>query len=98
MSKSLLQQLYDGEIYPAECVFPNESKDKKLNRNISNETKYFQSILSPENWKRFEQLDNMKSDRTLDYQYAFFAYGFRLAVGLIIEGLGNGEKIVLNTN
>lgn len=87
MSKSLLQRLYDGEIYPAENLYLKGAKHKELNRKISDETEYFKNVLSPEDWKRFETLGDMQHERTDDYYYANFLYGFRLGAGLIAEAL-----------
>ena len=98
MNTPLLNQLFDGEIYPDKDVCLKEPKDEELNRTICDEIEYFKSILSPENWRRFGELENMLNIRTSAYEYAYFTYGFRLAVGLIIEGITKGEHIVLNTN
>ena len=91
MSKSILQQLFDGEIYPAEDVVLKEPQDKELSEKINNETKYFQSVLSPDDWKRYEDLVDMQAAASNAYHYAYFIYGFRLATKLIIEGLSSEE-------
>jgi hypothetical protein len=96
MSKSLLHQLFDGEIYPSENIILNEPRIKELQNKIYNEMEYFESILSSEDWKRFEELNDTQSDIFSAYDYAYFSNGFRLAVRLIIEGFANGETIVLN--
>jgi len=94
MSKTLLQQLYDGEIYPAEVIRCKTPEYKELNHKISDETEYFMERLSPDDWKRFEKLEDMKCDRSDAYVFANFTYGFRLGVGLMIEALANGGELV----
>jgi hypothetical protein len=91
MSKPLLQRLFDGEVYPSEDIVLHEPKDKELDKKICEELEYFQSILAPEDLIRFEKLNDMQSDIMNTYHYAYFNCGFRLAVGLIIEALTDGE-------
>ena len=58
---------------------------RELSYKISDETEYFKKTLSPEDWKRLEQLDDMIYDRSAAYSYENF--GYRLGVGLMIEAL-----------
>lgn len=96
MSKSLLQQLYDGEIYPAEGIKCKAPEHRELSHKISDEAEHFKAVLSPEDWKRFEKLKDMESDREDTYIFANFTYGFQLGVGLMIEALSNGEGLIRN--
>ena len=84
---TLLKRLYDGEIYPGEAITVSETDQEYINlrNNISSETEYFQALLSPADWKRFEQLDDMKDESTLAYAFENFSYGFRLGVNLMME-------------
>ena len=66
---------------------------RELSHKISEETAYFKKTLSPEGWKRLEQLDAMIYDRSAAYSYENFLYGFRLGVALMIEILtGRNEN------
>lgn len=85
--KTLLQQLYSGEIYPSEKIVVRTSEYKELNRKISDDKIYFQSVLSADDRKRFEDLGDMELERSSSYAYENFVHGFRLGVGLIIEAL-----------
>lgn len=87
MAKTLLQQLYDGEIYPSEQIFLQGKKHKELNQKICEEVEKFKGLLSPEEWKRFEVLDDMRHERSGAYCCANFMCGFRLGVGLMVEAL-----------
>ena len=98
MSKSLLQHLYDGEIYPAENILPKTPEYRKLTHEISDETHYFKDKLSPDDWKRFEKLKDMEDERTSAYIFENFAYGFRLSMGLTIEALLNDGGLVRNND
>ena len=84
---NILDRLYSGEIYPAEQIVVRTSKYKELKREIIDEKKYFQSVLSPNDGKRFEDLGDLELQRSSAYAFENFVYGFRLGVGLILETL-----------
>lgn len=44
--KTLLQQLYSGEIYPSKKIVVRTPEYRELNRKISDEKTYFNSALS----------------------------------------------------
>lgn len=84
---TLLEQLYGGEIYPAEKILVKTPEYKALNQKISEEKTYFHSILSPKDRERLEALGDMELQRSSAYAFENFVYGFRLGVGLILETL-----------
>lgn len=92
MTETLLKQLYNGEIYPSETINCKAPEYRELSHKISDETEYFKKTLSPEDWSRLEQLDDMIHDRSAAYSYENFSYGFRLGVGLMIEALTDRNK------
>lgn len=96
MSKTLLQHLFDGEVYPAENIKATTQEHRELNEKIGDEKLFFKSLLSPENWLRFETLGNMEFQRTSCYSYECFAYGFRLGTALIVEALASDNELVPN--
>jgi hypothetical protein len=87
MSKSLLQQLYDGEIYPAEQIVPKSPEYKELLRKLSAEKEYLREKLSESDRERFDEIGSMYLEIASLCSYEDFAYGFRLGVGLMIEVL-----------
>lgn len=84
---NILDRLYSGEIYPAEQIVVRTSEYRELGRKISDEKKYFQSVLSPNDGKRFEDLGDLELERSSAYAFENFVYGFRLGVGLLLETL-----------
>lgn len=84
---NVLDRLYSGKIYPAEQIVVRTSKYRELNRKIIDEKKYFQSVLSPNDGKRFEDLGDLELQRSSAYAFENFVYGFRLGVGLLLETL-----------
>ena len=85
MRKSILQSLFDGEVYPAEEIKGSAQENSALNQKIVDEREYFKSILSEENQERMESLNDLEYDRASAYGFECFAYGFRLGVALILE-------------
>lgn len=87
MTKTLLQQLYDGELYPAEKINPSSDNYKELIHSIEREKKYFREVLDSEQLVRFDLLDSMYIDINGMHGYANFECGFQLAIKLMMECL-----------
>lgn len=87
MNKNILQQFFDGEIFPAENINPNKTNPKsyKINRAISNEKEYFYKILSKTDIERFDKLNELHYKSSGMYSYECFSYGFKLGAALLIE-------------
>ena len=91
MSKTLLQQLYDGEIYPAEQINPQNPEYREVCRKLGAEREYFRQKFSESEQKRFDGMDDMYHTMMTIYGYEDFTYGFRLGAGLMAEALSNGK-------
>jgi hypothetical protein len=94
--KTILQQLFDGEIYPAEAINPDktDAESFKINNLILDETEYFYKLLSEKDIERFDKLEELYNRSSAIYGYDCFAYGFRLGASLLIEiyfDSGNNE-------
>jgi len=85
--KTLIEQLYDGEINPCEKIVVRTPEYRELNQKISDDKIYFKSVLSTDDGKRFENLSDMELQRSSAYAFENFVYGFRLGVGLLLETL-----------
>jgi hypothetical protein len=44
--KSILQELFDGDIYPDELIVPKDPQYHPINQKISDEQEYFKKKLS----------------------------------------------------
>jgi hypothetical protein len=82
MSKPILNQLFDGEIYPAENIKPVSSEYRELSEKIEMERDYFESKLPESDRSRFEDFYNMFSARGAINAYADFSAGYRLGAQL----------------
>lgn len=96
MAKTLLQQLYDGEIYPAEQIVPKNPQYRELCRKLGAEKQYLRERLSASDQERFDEIGNMHLEIASLCGYEDFAYGFRLGVGLMIEALVSGNGLSRN--
>ncbi|MFT3984639.1 MAG: hypothetical protein QM697_12085 [Lachnospiraceae bacterium] len=96
MTKSLLQQLYDGEIYPAEQIVPKSPEYRELSRKLGEEKEYLREQLLTNDRERFEEMETLSQKITSLYGYENFLYGFGLGVGLMIETLTSGNGLSSN--
>lgn len=85
--KSILQQLYDGELYPAENIRCQTPEYAQIRSDIAAEREHFLSMLPEAERKRFNKFDDLQHDSTSIYGYESFLYGFRLGVRLMAETL-----------
>jgi hypothetical protein len=91
MAKSILQQLFDGEIFPSEDINPNDPIYNEAKKSLDEETDYFLSILSGDDAERFQKINDLYIKTASIYNYECFAHGFRLAVTLLLESM-SGDK------
>ena len=87
MNKTLLQQLFEGEIYPSEDINPGKKNPEyhKINHSIYHEIEYFSEILSENDKDRFDKLNELYGESSGMYGYECFTYGFKLGASLLIE-------------
>ena len=83
--KSILEELYNGSVYPAEQVCPADPEYHPLNKEIVEEIDYFISKMSEEDRQRFDKLDELFNRSSYMYATASFVHGFRLAALMMID-------------
>lgn len=83
--EDILKQLYYGEIYPKESVYPSNTDYKAIQNKVSDEHKYFKKKMSFEDAERFDELKNKMYQISAMEGYENFAYGFKLGVALMLE-------------
>ena len=96
--KSVLMELYDGRVYPAEQFFPRSKEHKALlDRYCRHADEFTEKLsrLSPPLDEEFTAVMNEYMDVTSDDLAEMFADGFHLGARLMIEvfqsELLNGE-------
>ena len=91
MIKSVLQKLYDGEIFPSENINPNEPQYNEAKKALDEEINYFTSTLPDDDLERFQKINDLYHKTAAIYDYECFAHGFRLAVALMLESIGDDK-------
>jgi hypothetical protein len=84
MKKTVLEKLFDGEIYPSENILIDTAESRDIMERIKTiEADIFETLpeSSRENYDKIEELRNIIN---VQYSYEYFSYGFRLAVALIV--------------
>jgi predicted metallo-beta-lactamase superfamily hydrolase len=92
--KTILEELYDGNIYPAELIVSKDPEYRPLNQEISNTMKIWRSKLSEGDYEQLEALMDLRCKSTSMEASATFMYGFRLGAVIMIEVLTGKEKLV----
>ena len=98
MNKNILQQLYDGEIYPAENIGKGNPELQKINDRLSEAKEQFVASLSENDHANFQRVDDLSGESAALYGYECFAHGFKLAVSFLMESMNSAECLVQNAN
>ena len=97
MKKSILQDLYDGKIYPSENIIDVDSPDyQKVNSALMDEKERFTQNLSDGDRELFAKIEDLHYELNGVYSYQSFAHGFRLGVRLMAEALTGDDDVSLN--
>lgn len=92
--KSILEELYGGEVYPAELIVPKDPEYNETNQKISDALDAWKKKLSEDDFKQLETFLNMISCSNSIEATSTFVYGFKLGAAIAIEVLtGQGELI-----
>ncbi|MDL2258160.1 hypothetical protein LJC42_03245 [Eubacteriales bacterium OttesenSCG-928-K08] len=81
--KSILHELYGGEINPYENTSVSSNDYRRINRKIQAEKRYFAERMSEDDCKRFEALENLYSDSSEMETQKAFCEGFKLGALLL---------------
>ena len=84
MMKSLLTELFNGNLYPNE-KFVHTSKYKQVNKSISKEMDFWKKTLSGDNFERLEDLQGLLCQTGSMENEHYFSLGFKLGTLIMIE-------------
>lgn len=93
MSKGILKQLYNGEIYPAEEIYPRSQRYRQLNQEIDKYEQLLEQYLNVSNYELFQNYCTAKIESDLILQESTFEKGFRLGVQIILEAINRDIPI-----
>lgn len=96
--KSILQELYDGSIYPDELIISKDPEYWPLNKKISGMMDMWRNKLSKDEFTELEALMDLRSQVDSLHAEASFLYGFKLATWIMIEVMTGKGELVRNEN
>lgn len=82
-----IEELYAGELYPAEKINGHGEEFEELEKAIDELWKELRGMLSKDEFAQVEQLSDLMRQSESIRNSEGFAYGFKLAVQLIFEGM-----------
>ncbi len=82
--KSLLDKLYNGEIYPMEQT-THDPAYWEINRQLSDKRQALEDRLSEEERRLLMEVEDLHCDLISMELRATFRYGFRLGCGMLAE-------------
>ena len=89
---SILQQLYDGRVYPCENIIPqNYSQYRAISGEVGDAYEHFLKTLPPEQVKQFEEMDRKRTKLSNMQAYANFEHGFKLGAMLMSEVFSDNQ-------
>lgn len=94
MIKSILYDLYNGELYPAKNIIPTDPDYWPLIRKIGEEKEFLQTKLNDKDSERLEELGEMYVESSNMYGYENFSCGLKMGIQLMLEILDG--KIMLD--
>ncbi len=92
--KSILEELYDGNIYPDELIISKDPEYHSINKEISATMEIWKNKLSKDDFERLEALSDLCCKSSSMDSAASFMYGFRLGAMIIIEVVAGKETLV----
>jgi len=94
MSKSILEQLFFGEICPSENIGKDSPEYKKAQSLFADEKAKFSQELSDNHRENFQKLEELQNKAAGIYSYECFAHGFRLGLTFLHETLFSTGSVV----
>lgn len=83
--KSVISELYNGEIFPVETeTFKDEKYRRTVNR-VGREIEEFEELLTKEQYAKLEHMMDMNAEIFNMENRAVFAEGLRLGILLMVE-------------
>jgi len=89
---SFVKSLYYGEISPWERGRSKDPRHALITHKIIDIQKYLRSDLTPEQWAKFEELENLYAQSWGIENFEVFSYGLNMGVLLMIDVIDFKEK------
>lgn len=85
MRESIIRELYYGEISPWERRRTLDPKFTALSEKIEDIVTHFKELLSPEEYKKFEEMQSLQVQAGIVQEEELFEYAFCTGVQLMID-------------
>jgi hypothetical protein len=85
MTKSILKQIFNGELYPSEQISITDPEYLKTLRKLGETKEKFNNSLSDKDKEIFEEIGDLDCHIDSMYSYECFAEGVRIGVALAME-------------
>lgn len=85
--KSILEQLYIGQITPEEDIIPDDPEYRKISAQISNMMVEWRKKLSPQDFEQLEHMLDLKLELHAMQNKACFVHGYKLGAKMTAEAL-----------
>lgn len=92
--KTILEELYEGNIYPDELIVSKDPEYRPLNKKISDTMEMWKKKLSEDDYNQLEALLDLRSELSSIEASESFMYGFRLSALIMIEVFTGKEELV----
>ncbi|MGV2966671.1 DUF6809 family protein [Paenibacillus sp. AGC30] len=83
--KSILEEIYYGNLRPEENIVPKDSEYRSINKEITVNIEKFQKKLSEDDFKQLEELLDMTDQVHSMHSKEAFASGFKIGTLIMIE-------------
>ena len=96
--KNILQQLFDGEIYPSESLCVNTPEYKRISGALRKGKEQFEATLSDGGCEQFERIAGLYLELASLFSYEGFASGYRLGIMLLFGALKDPDGSTKSSN
>ena len=91
--KTILEELYNSHLFPAERIVPQNPEYRPINRKISGIKETLQEKLPAEDYQALEELLDLYCDSSVLEACASFEYGFKLGALMMLEVMGGRGEL-----
>ena len=90
--KSMLQELYFGNINPCERKRAHDPEYTALAKKIDEIDVHFKNLLSREEYDKLQEMLNLRAEADLFEEAAFFGYAFSTGALLMLDVFGYSRQ------
>lgn len=92
--RTILEELYNGNIYPDELIVSKDPEYRPLIKEISDTLEMWKKKLSKDDFEKFEALLDLRCRSSSMDAAASFMYGFKLGATIMIEVFTGKEELI----